>query len=367
MKTLKDFEKDLSKCSKCGQCQIACPIYKLTHNECTVSRGKFMMLHGVTQGELKFSKKINKYLDMCLKCGKCSQYCPAGIDVIEIFNHAKHDYMKNTLSGKIINFLQSRLIFSNIINIGKLLFNKKRNIITDSQSEKKLKLLYFKGCVNQITPNTDKYLKKIFHNSDIEILTPDFDCCGLPFLSEGNLERFEQTAQYNIEKLNCNYDYIVTDCASCEDTLLSYNKYLKCNISADKSLNWGDIIALKNIKFKFNKPLKVTFHKPCHLKNDFFFEHIMKNCSNIEYIKMDDYDECCGLAGSFTIKNRKLSKELSKNKALNIQKTNADYVITSCPACILGLKQGLKLINNKKTKAISLIEFLSKSEIENFK
>ena len=51
---------------------------------------------------------------------------------------------------------------------------------------------------------------------------------------------------------------------------------------------------------------------------------------------MDDYDECCGLAGSFTIKNRKL-------------------------------KQGLKLIKNKNTKVISLLEFLSKAEIENLK
>lgn len=357
MKSLKDYEKELSKCSKCGQCQVACPVYKITQNDCTVSRGKFIMLHGVTIGELKLSKNINKYLDMCLKCGKCSEFCPAEIDALEILTCAKHEYMKTTILGKLINFLQSRFVFSNIIKVGKFLSKSFRKELKSDKSS--LKVMYFKGCVNQVLPNTDKYLNIIFKNSDIEILSPDFDCCGLPFLSEGNAERFEQCAKTNIEKLNAEYNCIVTDCASCESTLLSYGKYFDCNITGEKLLNWGDVIAQKNIKFEFKKPLKVTFHKPCHLKNDDFFEKIIKNCTNVEYIKMADYDDCCGFAGSFVLKNRKLSKEISKNKAINIRNTKADYVITSCPACILGLKQGLKQINGGKTKVISLLEFLS--------
>ena len=363
MKTLKDYEKELSKCSKCGQCQTACPVFKLTKNDCTVSRGKFLMLHGVTQGELKLSQNINKYLDMCLKCGKCSDFCPAGIDALEIITCAKHEYMKNTVLGKIINFLQSRLVFSNMIKMMARIFNPHPTTPhLKMERESTLSVMYFKGCVNKILPNTDKHLGKIFKDSDIEIISPDFDCCGLPFLSEGNLERFEQSAKANIEKLNANYDYIVTDCASCESTLLSYNRYFDCNITAETLLNWGDIIALKGLKFEFKKPVKVTFHKPCHLKSDTFFEKIISNCTNAEYVKMTDYDECCGFAGSFALKNRELSKEISKNKAINIQNTDADYVITSCPACILGLKQGLKLIKNKKTKVVSLLEFLSKAE-----
>ncbi len=361
MKSLKDYEKELSKCSKCGQCQIACPIYHITKNDCTVSRGKFMMLLGVTKGELKFTKNINKYLDMCLKCGKCSDFCPAGIDATEIITCAKHQYMKTTILGKIINLCQSRPVFSNLIKIAKFIFNhsKQNKKSASLKNNEKMTVMYFKGCVNQIFPNTDKHLIKIFKNSNIEIISPDFDCCGLPFLSEGNLNRFEQAAKSNIEKLNSDYDYLITDCASCESTLLSYKKYFDWNINTDKNVNWGDIIAAKNLKFKFDKPVKVTFHKPCHLKNDLFFEYIINNCKNVEYVKMKDYDTCCGFAGSFAIKNRQLSKEISKNKALNIQNTDADYVITSCPACILGLKLGLHQIKNNKTKVVSLLEFLS--------
>ncbi len=94
------------------------------------------------------------------------------------------------------------------------------------------------------------------------------------------MKRFEQAAKINIEKLNADYDYLVTDCASCESTLLSYGKYFECNITLKKTLNWGDIIALKGLKFEFKKPVKVTFHKPCHLKSDAFFEKIISNCKS---------------------------------------------------------------------------------------
>lgn len=47
MKKLEDFKEDINKCSKCGLCQSVCPVYKITGNDCAVSRGKFVMLDGV--------------------------------------------------------------------------------------------------------------------------------------------------------------------------------------------------------------------------------------------------------------------------------------------------------------------------------
>ena len=355
MRDLKSFEKDLNKCSKCGLCQSVCPVFKLTKNECTVSKGKFLMLHGVTKGDLKLSKKINKYIDMCLKCQKCKNFCPSDIDVCQILYTAKFEYNNSKFFPKLVRFLQSDLIFGNLIKFTQKIRNKKQIIKSNCQN-----LVYFKGCVNEIFPNTYKYLKKILGNYPINIITPDFKCCGIPFLSEGNLKQFEQNAKYNIEKLSQEYDYIVTDCSSCESTLLDYPKYIEnFNINSKKFINWGEFIAKNNFKFSFNKPVKVTFHKPCHLKNDNFFAKIINNCTNVEYIKMKDYDECCGFSGTFAIKNPKLSKELIKQKAQNIIDTGADYVITTCPSCIAGLKLGLF---GKKIKTVSLLEFLSKAD-----
>lgn len=356
MKKLEDFKDEISKCSKCGLCQSVCPIYKLTGNDCAVSRGKFVMLDGVLKGDLKLNKNINKYLDLCLKCDKCSNFCPSAIDVCKIFEVAKYEYEKNTFWGKFVFFLESKYVFGNILKLAQYL----QKIVSSTplfRMEAKvgnIKLLYFKGCVNTIFPQTDKFLHKLFDNSNIEIIEKDFDCCGLPFLSSGNLERYEEVKAHNLSLMNCEYDYILTDCASCESTL---KKYFRSAQNDTKFINLGELVAQQNIKFKFKKPIKVTFHKPCHLENDDFWLKIIENCENVEYVKMNDYDECCGLSGEFALKNHKISLALAKQKAKNIIETEADYVVTTCPACVLGLKQGLFGIK-KAPKVLSLSEFL---------
>lgn len=373
MKKLSDFKDEISKCSKCGLCQSVCPIYKLTGNDCAVSRGKFVMLDGVLKGDLKLNKNINKYLDLCLKCDKCSNFCPSAIDVCKIFEVAKYEYERNTFWGKIVFFLESKYVFGNLLKFVQNITNthplrQTKHLLTNCASDKDTeagknkteKLLYFKGCVNTIFPQTDKFLHKLFGNSNTEIIEKDFDCCGLPFLSSGNLERYEEVKAHNLSLMNCEYDYILTDCASCESTL---KKYFRSAQNDTKFINLGELVARQNIKFKFKKPIKVTFHKPCHLENDDFWLKIIENCENVEYVKMNDYDECCGLSGEFALKNHKISLALAKQKAKNIVETEADYVVTTCPACVIGLKLGLLGVK-KSPKVVSLSDFLSFASIK---
>ena len=117
MKQLVDFKNDIRKCSKCGLCQADCPIYKITGNDCTVSRGQFAMLQGIIKGELKMSRVINRYLDLCLKCGACSKFCPSGIDVVDIIVAAKSEYYKTHFFEKIITFFQKYFVFGLIPRI----------------------------------------------------------------------------------------------------------------------------------------------------------------------------------------------------------------------------------------------------------
>ena len=342
MKKLEDFADDISKCSKCGLCQSVCPVYKITGNDCAVSRGKFVMLSGILKGDLKLSRTINKYLDLCLRCGKCSDFCPSSIDVCKIFAQAKHEYVKNTLFGKFQFFLQSELVFGNFLKLFKRKQDKKQN-------GGKLRLVYFKGCVNNIFPNN--FIKKI---PDAELIEKDFDCCGIPFLSSGNLQRYELAKKRNMELLSPE-DIVLTDCASCESTLKSYY-----DDNSPNFINLGELVVKQNMKFRFKKPLKVTFHKPCHLKNDDFLIPLLNNCENIDYVKSENYDDCCGFAGEFALKNPRISKEISIKKAENILKTNADIVITTCPACVIGLECALR---GKNIKVMSLAQFLSEAVI----
>ena len=81
---------------------------------------------------------------------------------------------------------------------------------------------------------------------------------------------------------------------------------------------------------------------------------------------MNGYDECCGFAGEFALKNAKLSREISKKKAENAALTGADVLLTLCPACIMGLHQGFIFSGKKAPSIKNIVEFLSEAEISVF-
>lgn len=357
MKQLKDFADSINKCSKCGMCQAVCPVFKATGNECAVSKGKFVMLDGVLKGDLKLSKTINKYLEMCLKCDKCSKFCPSGIDVCEIFRTAKSEYLTNSPEGKFVKFLESELIFDNLINLAGI-FNSGKQHSNPKNPVKKL--LFFKGCANKLFKSSDNAVKDIFSRTCYSLIENDkLKCCGVPFLSSGNLSRYESVENFNTELINqIDCDAVITDCASCMTVLQKYPELQK------PVIDFTEFLVNENIKFRFDKPVRVTFHKPCHYDKYNVFKKLIQNCENAEYTEMPEYDECCGFAGQFAFTNRKLSKELSKNKIINALTVNSDIILTTCPACVMGLKQGLSLVKQKnKPKVMNITEFLAAAQI----
>ena len=113
------IKEEVYKCSKCGLCQAECPIYQLTGNDCTVSRGLFLMLKGYLKNELKMSKTINRYLDICLKCNACSKFCPSSINIVDVIIAGKHEYFKTHPFEKIKTLLKIHKVENKIIHISK--------------------------------------------------------------------------------------------------------------------------------------------------------------------------------------------------------------------------------------------------------
>ena len=269
MKKLEDFKEEIHRCSKCGICQHACPVYQELGNDCAVSRGQFIMLDGVIKGDLKLNKNINKYLDLCLKCNKCKSACPTSIDVVQIILSAKYEYLKNTFGGKLENalysFLESKFVFNNALNfIGKIsrLFKPKK--VQKKLETPSAKVIYFGGCIEKFRPDIRDYVIELLNKMNIEVIDVNFNCCGMPFLTTGNLDRFEEQKQENLKKLEeLEYDFIVTDCASCEYVLdeLYTNGDLKKN---GKLKSIYELIAESDLEFVAKKLVVITYHKPCH-------------------------------------------------------------------------------------------------------
>jgi len=57
---------------------------------------------------------------------------------------------------------------------------------------------------------------------------------------------------------------------------------------------------------------------------------------------MQDADRCAGGAGTYMVKNYETSQDIFKRKKRAIQQSGAQVVATSCPACMIQLKNGLR-------------------------
>ncbi len=356
MKDLIEFKEEIHKCSKCGLCQAECPIYKITGNDCTVSRGQFVMLEGVINGRLKLSKTINHYLDLCLKCGACAKFCPSGIDIVDIIIAAKSEYFKAHIFEKIKTFFQKYFIFGLMLKIVCTFIRPSKSQVFDK------KVLYFGGCGSKL--KGDKALVKILNQLSIEVVNPKFHCCGIPYFSRGDLNEFTNSLKSYIKILK-KYDIkdVVTTCASCEKSLKDYIKWVGTSISEEdseflKTINVKNIyeyLRERNQKLVLKIPVKITYHKPCNINNFEDIKWLLENTENLEYIEMQDYDKCCGLNGLFKFGKYKVLKEIFNRKQKCIKDSEVKVVTTSC----LGCEAALKLYSFGQYKTVDLIEFIS--------
>lgn len=396
MKELKDFENEIYKCSRCGLCQSVCPVYKATLNECAVSRGKFNILNGIVKKELNLTKQVKKYLDLCTGCNACRDFCPSQINAKEIFITAKAEYHKKhkptswerlinsytlfktlLICGKVFFLVYRCLLLDKLVSpIAKLIANKctlgKRVLLlntlatktktkrTKSTTIKNKTAIYFEGCFNQyLNSETKDAVENILANSDIKVINKNFECCGVSYLNDGNIKEYKKLINKNLEKLNCQYDYLITDCASCNEILKNYRIYSSNETAKELSKKVVSVIEIiKGLKFKANTNLKVSIHKPCHEDTD--FRDLVKNIKNINFVDVEDYNKCCGFSGKFALQNSEISRKISQNKAQKYIDCDTDIILTTCPACQLGLNQGLAETNcNKKTMVMNLFVFLN--------
>lgn len=355
MKRLSDFKEEIHKCSRCGICQGECPIYKVTGNDCCVSRGQFIMLKGYLDGRFEMSPTINKYLDLCLKCGACAKNCPSGVETLDIIVAAKNEYFNMHKIEKLKSLLQRILVFGLIPKIFSLFRFRGKS----KHFEKKV--LYFGGCASRF--KTDKDVIKIMNDIGIEVVNPDFSCCGISLFSRGDLVGFNKSIKNYVNILK-KYEIkeILTTCASCEKSLKNYAKWvdseeLKDYLAQIKVKNIYEYLIENNAKFNLKKGVKVTFHKPCHIDNYENIKSLLNNCKNLEYIEMEGFDKCCGLNGLFKFRFYTKLINVFKSKRKSIKETGVKVVLTSC----LGCESALKAYSLGRYRVYDLINFLAKN------
>ena len=93
------------------------------------------------------------------------------------------------------------------------------------------------------------------------------------------------------------------------------------------------------------KPIKITYHDSCHLKRSLRVSkeqrELLKNTKGVEFVEMNDCDNCCGFGGSYSLLYPEISAPILEKKIQNIKESGADVVALDCPGCLMQIKGGL--------------------------
>ncbi len=267
----------------------------------------------------------------------------------------------------------------------------------------KLKIGYFVGCgvdVIQVKAGqaTFESLKRL--GKSVTVL--ENCCCGLPPWSYGDFGNTEKLAAKNLQVLaNADLDVIVTDCSSCASFLKKYPKVFKDDQENLELANRilpqiKDVVeflytsehgeregaALEEVSSYHDShadsgsdvaqtissgsgPAIVTYHDPCHavrgqnIKSE--SRKILQSIPGIEFREMAESDWCCGGAGSYALTHYDLSQKVLDRKIKNLKNSEADILVTSCPACMIQLAFGVRR-HGLKTKVFHISEMTAYRE-----
>ena len=248
----------------------------------------------------------------------------------------------------------------------------------------------FAGCMtNYLYPETGEGMVGLLKEIGASVYVPAGQvCCGMPALVGGARETVRELACRNLTVFEeYDLDFIVTGCASCGGNLKeNYGGLLREAGIEDQRIEQfiSGILDINEFLYRYKIPepvenrkewdrgneteLTVTYHHPCHLGRlqDVKVQPIVliQSIPGVRFVPMEEDQRCCGMGGSFSLEYYDISREVNDRKVARIVETGADAVVTSCPACIMHIRDGLNRNDRGDIEVIHITELLTRYDCE---
>ena len=390
-----DYTRLSKSCATCAKCNAVCPVYDVFQSEDMSSRGWFEI---VTSDDYSYlnSKRV---VEACLNCKSCRTVCPAGVDVSDLILRKRAEH-PNRLAGWLFRaqargggfdsmvrwlgamqpwwdrpllrrFLEwvTKPIMRRLAPTARLphelvlpmlataqLRDRHANLIPiESGQRRSGGVAYFHGCAaNYFDDGVGDAVIGVLRKHGVEPALPPQRCSGTPIQTYGHMDLVREGARFNLNSL-ARYDTVVTGCASCTLMLKDYPTLFdegeerhQAEQLAKKVVHITEFVA----RAPQTPPMaqssvgtkRVTYHSSCHLRAAGVTKEprkLLASLPGVNFTEMPDADRCAGGAGTFIVKDYDTSQHIFARKARAVEQAGADVVATSCPACMIRLKNGL--------------------------
>jgi FAD/FMN-containing dehydrogenase/Fe-S oxidoreductase len=391
-----DYTRLSKSCATCAKCNSVCPVYDVFQSEDMSSRGWFEIVTAKDYSYLN-SKRV---VEACLNCKSCRTICPAGVDVSDLILQKRAEH-PNRLAGWIFRWQAKGTHFESFLRLlgktqhlwdrpwfRKVLDRVTRPVMKRLAATARLPhdlllpklaatqlrarhadlippesslswpggVAYFHGCAaNYFDDGVGDAVIGVLRKHGVEPALPPQRCSGTPVQTYGHLNLAREGARFNLRSF-APYETIVTGCASCTLMLKDYpalfpdgEERRQAEQLAKKVVHIAEFVA----RSPQHPPMAqaalrtkcVTYHSSCHLRAAGVTKEprtILAALPGVNFTEMPDADRCAGGAGTYVVKDYDTSRKIFERKARAVEQSGADVVATSCPACMIQLKNGLR-------------------------
>lgn len=240
----------------------------------------------------------------------------------------------------------------------------------------------FRGCIMDVMfAGTNVNSVELLSEAGFDVIIPKTQvCCGALHAHSGEMDSARELAKKNIAVFKeTGVDYIVSNAGGCGALLKEYDHLLHKDENWRDDSSWFasrvvDISYLvmekgriptftENLVNNKEEKIRITYQDSCHLRNVMKSSasprQLMKQVTNVEFIEMKEADRCCGSAGIYNVTQPVMAGQLLEHKMVLAKHTQARYMLTSNPGCLLQMKLGIeKHKPDEKMEAMHIVDFL---------
>ncbi|MBO1540849.1 glycolate oxidase subunit GlcF [Pseudomonas sp. OA65] len=366
----KEAESILRSCVHCGFCNATCPTYQLLGDELDGPRGRIYLIKQVLEGN-EVTRKTQEHLDRCLSCRNCESTCPSGVDyhnLLDIGRAVVDAAVARPLGQRLMReglrgVLPNPALFKGLVNSAQVF----RALLPNSLQVKLPRTVYpakprpttrhtrqmlmLEGCVQpSLSPNTNAAAARVLDRLGISVTTNrEAGCCGavdyhLDAQAAG-LERARRNIDAWWPSIESGAEAIVQTASGCGAFIKEYGHLLRTDpVYADKAKRVS-ALAKDLVEVLRGEPLdklgvhsdqRLAFHCPCTL------QHAQKLGGAVEAIltnlgfnltSVPDSHLCCGSAGTYSLTQPELSRQLRDNKLNALESDPPDVIVTANIGC----------------------------------
>ena len=365
-----EAESILRTCVHCGFCNATCPTYQLLGDELDGPRGRIYLIKQVLEGN-DVTQKTQQHLDRCLSCRNCETTCPSGVDY-----HNLLDIGRAVVDAAVPRPLGQRLLreglrqtvphpdlFKSLVNSGQVfrallpgpLQSKLPRRVYPAKPRpmtvRERQVLMLEGCVQpSLSPNTNAAAARVLDRLGISVIaTREVGCCGavdyhLDAQAAG-LDRARRNIDAWWPSIEKGAEAIVQTASGCGAFIKDYGHLLASDPAYADKAKKVSALARDLVEVLRDEPLeqlgihasqRLAFHCPCTL------QHGQKLGGAVEALltrfgfnltSVPDGHLCCGSAGTYSLTQPELSRQLRDNKLNALESGYPEVIVTANIGC----------------------------------